>query len=264
MLYLIEDRDYLKIGYTKDINSRWKNYQLHNCYAKLISTKEGSRMDEIKLHDLCKDYSYKGEWYYNCEEVKNIFNTFEEFTQQEINHFKQIVTFRFINIASCYTIEPNVSDKMLEKIKYFVNNGDKFKLAKWLHFYTEQEKFKVNTMYINKLENDTPYEPQWKYEIFFNKNVMLNLEKPWFTNQKSYYKFCQKQKELIQEGLSKINAAKSLNDQNINGKYNDAIKLLLNEAQDIENKAKRLSHNFRSEARFKFIEDIIRLKELES
>lgn len=48
---------------------------------------------------------------------------------------------------------------MLEKIKYFVNNGDKFKLAKWLHFYTEQEKFKVNTMYINKLENDTPYEP---------------------------------------------------------------------------------------------------------
>ena len=53
-------------------------------------------------------------------------------------------------------------------------------------------------------------------------------------------------------------------DQNINGKYNDAIKLLLNEARDIENKTKRLSHNFRSEARFKFIEDIIRLKELES
>ena len=89
MLYLIEDRDYLKIGYTKDIDSRWKNYQLHNCYAKLISTKEGSRMDEI-------------------------------------NHFKQIVTFRFINIVSCYTIEPNISDKMLEKIKHFVNNGDKF------------------------------------------------------------------------------------------------------------------------------------------
>lgn len=260
MLYLIEDRDYLKIGYTKDINSRWKNYQLHNCYAKLISTKEGSRMDEIKLHDLCKDYSYKGEWYYNCKEVKDIFNAFEEFTQQEINYFKQIVTFRFINIVSCYTIEPNVSNKILEKIKYFVNNGDKFKLAKWLHFYMEQEKFKVNIRYINKLENDTPYEPQWKYEIFFDRTITLNLEKPWFTNQKVYCNILQTQKELLQNGLAKLNVAKSLNDQNIDGKFNDAIKLLLNEVQDIEYKIKELD----SEVRFKFIEDIYYLKDLES
>lgn len=264
MLYLIEDRDYLKIGYTKDITSRWKNYQLHNCYAKLISTKEGSRLDEVRLHELCKPYLYRGEWYYNCEEVKNIFNTFEELTQQEIKQFKQTVTHRFINIATCYTIEPSINDKILEKIKHFINNGDKFKLVKWFHFYMEQEKFKINSRYINKLENDTPFEPQWKYEVFFNKTVVLNLEKPYINNCKDYHKFCKRQKDLLKEAQSKIDLAKSLKEQNTEGKYTQAINSLLDEVEHIQNKVTTLLRNFRSEARLKFIEDIVHLKEQES
>ena len=31
MLYLIEDRDYLKIGYTNKLVDREKAYKLHNC-----------------------------------------------------------------------------------------------------------------------------------------------------------------------------------------------------------------------------------------
>lgn len=55
MLYLIEDRDYLKIGYAKKVKDRMSNYKLHNCYAKLISSKEGSMINEKELHELCKE-----------------------------------------------------------------------------------------------------------------------------------------------------------------------------------------------------------------
>lgn len=61
MIYLIEDRDYLKIGYTRNLKNRLEAYELHNCYAKLLATKEGTLEDEKNLHALCKKYCYKGE-----------------------------------------------------------------------------------------------------------------------------------------------------------------------------------------------------------
>lgn len=61
MIYLIEDRDYLKIGYTKDIQSRLSGYKTENVYCKLLSYKEGTVKDETILHELCKDYLYIGE-----------------------------------------------------------------------------------------------------------------------------------------------------------------------------------------------------------
>lgn len=61
MLYLIKDRDYIKIGYTQDITSRWKNYKLHNCYVELLYTKPGSRIDEKEIHALCNKYLYQGD-----------------------------------------------------------------------------------------------------------------------------------------------------------------------------------------------------------
>lgn len=61
MIYLIEDRDYLKIGYTKNIVDRLTTFELHNCYAKLLIVKEGTLKDEEALHKLCKEYKYKRE-----------------------------------------------------------------------------------------------------------------------------------------------------------------------------------------------------------
>lgn len=76
MLYLVEDRDYVKIGFTTDLNSRMSNYKTTNCYIKLVDTKPGSRIDEKALHTLCKDYHYDREWYYNNEQVKEIWNNY--------------------------------------------------------------------------------------------------------------------------------------------------------------------------------------------
>ena len=54
MIYLIKDRDYLKIGYSANIDQRKKSYDTTNCYAEIIMTKDGSRKDESNLHKLCE------------------------------------------------------------------------------------------------------------------------------------------------------------------------------------------------------------------
>lgn len=94
MLYLIEDRDYLKIGYAKSIKQRLSNYITENVYAKLIDYKEGDLIDERSLHLLCHDYKYRGEWFINCDEVKNIWKSYDNNKdRKEFNNltFKEVV-----------------------------------------------------------------------------------------------------------------------------------------------------------------------------
>lgn len=55
MLYLVEDRDYIKIGFTTNLKQRQSSYKTENCYAKFIDWKPGTRADETKLHELCKE-----------------------------------------------------------------------------------------------------------------------------------------------------------------------------------------------------------------
>lgn len=61
MLYLIEDRDYLKIGYANNVEERMKTYRTHTLYTKLLDTKKGSKIDETRLHQLCEPYCIESE-----------------------------------------------------------------------------------------------------------------------------------------------------------------------------------------------------------
>lgn len=76
MLYLIEDRDYLKIGFTIDMKNRMNSYKTTNCYATLIDTKPGTRIDEKELHRLCEPHHYTREWFHNTQEVRDIWNNY--------------------------------------------------------------------------------------------------------------------------------------------------------------------------------------------
>lgn len=72
MLYLLEDREYLKIGYTKDIQKRFKQHRCSNLHFKLLDFKPGTLKNEKELHELCKNYLITSEWFKNCKEVKDI------------------------------------------------------------------------------------------------------------------------------------------------------------------------------------------------
>ena len=77
MIYLIKSGDYLKIGYSQYPEKRIYELQIGNPEKlKILSYKEGGRWDEKSLHQLCKDYKYRGEWFINCKEVIDIFNNY--------------------------------------------------------------------------------------------------------------------------------------------------------------------------------------------
>ena len=77
MIYLIKSGDYLKIGYSQYPEKRIYELQIGNPEKlKILSYKKGGRWDEKSLHQLCKDYKYRGEWFRNCKEVIDIFNNY--------------------------------------------------------------------------------------------------------------------------------------------------------------------------------------------
>ena len=62
MIYLIKSGDYLKIGYSQYPEKRIYELQIGNPEKlKILSYKEGGRWDEKSLHQLYKDYKYRGE-----------------------------------------------------------------------------------------------------------------------------------------------------------------------------------------------------------
>lgn len=83
MIYLIKDRDYLKIGYSSNIDQRKKAYDTTNCYAKMIMIKDGSRKDETILHKLCEQWHYKNEWFYYNDEIIKIFEEYQSDNNEE-------------------------------------------------------------------------------------------------------------------------------------------------------------------------------------
>ena len=56
MLYLISSKNYLKIGYSDDVQSRILCYKTHNPNCKLLATRQGSRISENYFHILLSKY----------------------------------------------------------------------------------------------------------------------------------------------------------------------------------------------------------------
>ena len=56
MLYLIQSGEFLKIGYTDNIEKRINQYKTHNPDYVLLAYRDGNRCDETLLHSLLSDY----------------------------------------------------------------------------------------------------------------------------------------------------------------------------------------------------------------
>lgn len=85
MLYLIrtfgrgKNKTALKIGFTDNIKDRLQHYRLHNPFFEQISTREGDRILEAKLHLYLTARGYKekflDEWFVDCPEVLELFHS---------------------------------------------------------------------------------------------------------------------------------------------------------------------------------------------
>lgn len=83
MLYLIrsfgrEGKSALKIGFTDDIKNRINSYKYHNPLFELISTREGSLLDETRTHTYLTSFGYKldilDEWFVDEDSVNQLFH----------------------------------------------------------------------------------------------------------------------------------------------------------------------------------------------
>lgn len=77
MIYLIESTQYYKIGFTKNINKRMKSYSTHNPDYILIDSMDGTKNEELFLHNLCKNFHYKLEWYHKNDTILHIWNYYK-------------------------------------------------------------------------------------------------------------------------------------------------------------------------------------------
>lgn len=181
MLYLLEDRDYLKIGYSKNVEERLKTHRTSNCYIQLLGTKPGTSKDEKVLHKLCEQYKYSTEWFYNVPEVKEIFWNYQSGTE-DIFWIKELVTRNYNNfIKSSQFIE--LTNKELREIRRMeLSAQDIPELNKWLHCFRDQTKLKevfnyikygVGKIDIKKIKMFYDILPDACYNI--SKNVMSIL-----------------------------------------------------------------------------------------
>ncbi len=121
MLYLIKDRDYIKIGYTANLDQRQKAYETTNCYAEVIMTKDGTRKDEFNLHKLCDKWHYKNEWFYYDDEIVKIFEEYQPDQEERIKKLEAEIS--------------TLKTQMLSVINYINKNVKE--LEEWNNAWTE-------------------------------------------------------------------------------------------------------------------------------
>ena len=179
MIYLIEDRDVLKIGYASNISEREKAYKTHNYYARIISSKSGTKEDEKELHKLCEKWSIEREWFHNVPEVKKIFEDYSSISEEDSILIKQYITTRFIEIwKSADSIDKNIfiDQNIISLIKKVWEIEEfSYNLKPWLHFYDQQVKYlkfydilKTNPFILNKSE--------YYFDIFWNRRITEKIE----------------------------------------------------------------------------------------
>ena len=84
MLYLIrtfgrsKKQTSLKVGFSDNLKERFSSYKNHNPFFEVISSREGSRYEETKLHLYLTALGYKEnfleEWFLDCSEVLSKFH----------------------------------------------------------------------------------------------------------------------------------------------------------------------------------------------
>ncbi len=132
MLYLIKCDNFLKIGYTSNLENRLKHYHTHNPNFEILYTRKGDKKDEHYLHKLLSKYKIdSSEWYKYSPYIIKVFKNYEPYKlDQEYN--KNIITDKYV----LKLLSGN--DKLKQKrLKKLINEGkliwstDKGKVLKW-------------------------------------------------------------------------------------------------------------------------------------
>jgi hypothetical protein len=74
--YLIQQGNYLKIGYTSNLKHRLKQYNTHNADYKLLSVINGDY--ERELHSMFENLKYRDEWFHYSDDIIKQFRFYKK------------------------------------------------------------------------------------------------------------------------------------------------------------------------------------------
>ena len=109
----------LKVGYTSDLKNRIDSYKYHNPFSELISTREGSNLDEVRVHTYLNSLGYKldvlNEWFKDVDDVIQLFH----------KPFETMNGVIWKNRDNLFTINDfkseNIMNKLYEELKLIQN-----------------------------------------------------------------------------------------------------------------------------------------------
>ena len=80
MIYFITDYDYIKIGTTNNLFTRFNELQTSNARKlHIVATTEGSYKEEADLHNKFKDCRYNREWFHYTEDIQSFIKSLDKY-----------------------------------------------------------------------------------------------------------------------------------------------------------------------------------------
>lgn len=172
MLYLIKSGNYIKIGYSENLEKRLQSYNTHNPNYQLIDTIEGNEDLEKTLHHLCKEFKFKNEWFHLNQFIIDIWNklktsnfiSIDSFTNEPINELNVDYKIKCKNITEDYLklkTNNDISEKkyklLLDKFENSLKNLEiqvlQFKDLSEENKNLKEQLLEIQNKYINLLEN---------------------------------------------------------------------------------------------------------------
>lgn len=192
----------LKIGYTKDIDSRFDSYLLHNPGCKLLGTREGSTELESYFHSYYSRYKYPGrdrEWFYYNQEIVDNFQDFQvgdKYLSKE-EYIEGLIKYIKSNIST----PKELKEKYLEDILVEIENIESeiefdrefhrsYTMEIWEEKYEEEMKFLDSFNFLDLIKD-------------FPENINLR-ENPWKNNAEFYYRTTADYRKMKWEDFERI------------------------------------------------------------
>jgi len=170
MLYLIKSSNYLKIGYSSNVNKRLESYRTCNPDFTVLDIIEGDEKLEKTLHKICKEFKVKDrqEWFHLDPFIINAWNKLKEVdfvtipestnTIQEINlDYKDKYDKLIKEYYNLNNLHKNLIDRYSELTEYVFNFDKELKNIKdYKQLYEELQKENTN-LKTSLLETQTKY-----------------------------------------------------------------------------------------------------------
>ena len=210
----------LKVGYTKDIDSRFDTYLLHNPGCKLLGTREGDTELESYLHSYFQKYKYPGrdrEWFYYSQEIVDNFQILkvgdrwlekEEYIEGLREYLKQEVP-----------TPQELKNKYLEDILLELEDTESE-----IGFNRDFHKSYTMKIWEEGYEKEIKYINSFDFSVFlkdFPEKINLR-ENPWKNSAEFYYRSTADYRKMSGEDFENIIKKKERITENLLKAYNDS------------------------------------------